>query len=579
MEEQLFNPMFGHNTTPLDQATIAHLMTTPSPNRFVGFVDLDEDSAPADDINNGLGPLAEIPPNDATVRKDGGSQPLIDEDDNAFPVATPPMGVTMIVTALAKHDRIMTLAIAAVVLPPPPDGAVPPSNVTTSDISTTTPMLADMMLFLQHSNEMMQQNHRTIITHLSAINGPMDTANEDTRLICATLASKADSTEIARLDSRMEAMTPTVALTVREELTATLGLQLAKLLNSIVDVKANVQHLTKKLMASVTQLAALEERTPTSTTEGPVSEPGITDNDARPNAEIIVLDVTGDVGCTNPPSSTPARAAQDLLLPPTRRSRDPTGLLGTTFGYGHMATDNNPLDSDGTYTLPPGHLGSCLGGPTTPICAEFCPARHNEQAANAWVAHLTGPAGRHHHPAISPPTNPYTPSQPPPKPPQITPPPINTAYDAESRNCPSSPCLGGPVLLLRAHQDCTKTFNLFDIQSLAHPQYHRKDNGVPTLTAGFLANCGYNMLPLDNVVGSLNKITSAHRRIWDTWYNPTANTYGPQIDCILLKSFKLFPTIKSLATEDVVNFYDCFQDLSTPHLLAIMPLDSIVLKN
>jgi hypothetical protein len=133
--------------------------------------------------------------------------------------------------------------------------------------------------------------------------------------------------------------------------------------------------------------------------------------------------------------------------------------------------------------------------------------------------------------------------------------------------------------LLRIHQDCTKTFNRFNIQSLAHPQYHGKVDSVPTLTAGFLANCGYNMLPSDNVVGSLNKITSTHRRIWDTWYNPTANTYGPQIDRILLKSFKLFPTIESLATEDVVNFYDCFQELSTPPLLAIMPFNSIVLKN
>jgi hypothetical protein len=271
MEEQLFTPIFGHNATPLDQATIAHLTTTPLPNRFAGFADLDEDSAPANNNDDGLGLLVEIPPDDATAREDGGSQPLIDEDDDAFPVATPPVGVMTIITALAEHDQIMTSAIATVVLPPPPDGAVPPSNITTLDMLTTTPTLADMMLFLQRSNKMMQQNHHTIITRLSAINGLMDTTDKDTHLICAALAVKADSMEIAHLDSRMEAIAATVALTMRDKLTTTLGLQLSKSLDSILDVKANMQHLTKKLTASVARLAALEERTPTSTTEGPVS--------------------------------------------------------------------------------------------------------------------------------------------------------------------------------------------------------------------------------------------------------------------------------------------------------------------
>jgi hypothetical protein len=145
----------------------------------------------------------------------------------------------------------MTSAIAAVVLPPPPDGAVPPSNITMLGMSRTTPTLANMMLFLQHSNEMMQQNHRTVIARLSAIDGRMDTADKETRLICTALAAKADSTEIARLDSRMEAMAAIVALTMHDKLTATLGLQLANSLDSILDVKANVQHLTKKLTASV----------------------------------------------------------------------------------------------------------------------------------------------------------------------------------------------------------------------------------------------------------------------------------------------------------------------------------------
>jgi hypothetical protein len=63
------------------------------------------------------------------------------------------------------------------------------------------------------------------------------------------------------------------------------------------------------------------------------------------------------------------------------------------------------------------------------------------------------------------------------------------------------------------------------------------------------------------------------------WHNASSHTYGPQIDRILLKSFQLFPQLESMSTDEVVNFYDCFQELSNPHLMALMPFDSIVLKN
>jgi hypothetical protein len=114
---------------------------------------------------------------------------------------------------------------------------------------------------------------------------------------------------------------------------------------------------------------------------------------------------------------------------------------------------------------------------------------------------------------------------------------------------------------------------------LVHPLYHGRADGVHTLTEAFLANCGYNMIPTDNVVGSLNDIITAHRRVLEMWHNASSHTYGPQIDGILLKSFQLFPQLESMSTDDVVNFYDCFQELSNPHLMALMPFDSIVLKH
>ena len=124
-----------------------------------------------------------------------------------------------------------------------------------------------------------------------------------------------------------------------------------------------------------------------------------------------------------------------------------------------------------------------------------------------------------------------------------------------------------------------KGVNRFDIEGLAQRPYHGKTHGVDLLTMGFLANCGLNMVSSDDVVGSLNDIVTVHRRISDTWTNSSTNTSGHQVDRILLKSCKLFLTLKSLATEDVVGFYNHFQELSASHILALMPFESIVLKN
>ncbi len=104
-------------------------------------------------------------------------------------------------------------------------------------------------------------------------------------------------------------------------------------------------------------------------------------------------------------------------------------------------------------------------------------------------------------------------------------------------------------------------------------------NGVPDLNPGFLKKCGYNMISLENVVTCYNTIITAHCCIHETWHNPTTNTYGLQIDRILLKSFQLFPKLDSSTTKDVINYYNHFQELAMGHLMAVMPYDTIVLKN
>jgi hypothetical protein len=97
---------------------------------------------------------------------------------------------------------------------------------------------------------------------------------------------------------------------------------------------------------------------------------------------------------------------------------------------------------------------------------------------------------------------------------------------------------------------------------------------VALLDMSYLVHCGFNMISMEDVVTCFNDIILAHCQIQDMWHNPGANTYGPQVDCFLLKSFKLFPIFELMATEEVVNFYDRFHKLSTSHLLAVMPFDA-----
>jgi hypothetical protein len=119
-------------------------------------------------------------------------------------------------------------------------------------------------------------------------------------------------------------------------------------------------------------------------TGGPITAPNLMAANAAPDDKVIFIGVAGNDGCNHTsPSSMLTRTMAASPPVPTRNSWDPTGLLGSTLGYSPTAIKRPPLDSDGTYTLPTGHLGSGVGSPTTPIRAEFRPARHNNQATNA----------------------------------------------------------------------------------------------------------------------------------------------------------------------------------------------------
>ncbi len=144
---------------------------------------------------------------------------------------------------------------------------------------------------------------------------------------------------------------------------------------------------------------------------------------------------------------------------------------------------------------------------------------------------------------------------------------------------PPTPCLGGPILTPLANKAQRTGVSRFDVERLATPEYHGRMNGVAILDAAYFERCGFNMISTDNVVMCYNNIISAHRCIQDCWINPHTNTYGPQVDRILMKSFELFPKLESTDTVDVVDFYDRFQELSASHLLAVMLYDGVVLRN
>jgi hypothetical protein len=206
-----------------------------------------------------------------------------------------------------------------------------------------------------------------------------------------------------------------------------------------------------------------------------------------------------------------------------------------------------------------GNLALGLDGPPTPFRSEV---REHGTLHNTCIAHEEGHQRRL---AMGPPSAPYTPSQTP-----------RSACD--TREYPPI-CLGGPILSSQDNKECTTGVSRFDIEGLAVPLYHGYVTGTDSLNVAYLACCGFTMLSTNDVDTCYNDIITAHRRIREGWHNPTANTYGPQVDRILLKSFKLFPVLELMATEDVVHFYDRLFELSTSHLLALMPFDAIVLKN
>jgi hypothetical protein len=444
-------------------ATIAQSNAPPSTNAFADLARTDEDST-ADDGT----PDSEF--TDTELSEHGDSHTLLNElMQLADPLIDGPSHAgEPIVAAFNAHDRDMTLAITQFV-----------DSINNPDSSGTPPATMDPMMLMLHT---MQNTNQAILACL-------DTIDATIKLHHTALNDKADSSEITRLDQRLTEMTQSV----RDDIAETLGAKVQSTSDAILDLGANLKHLTKKFDDS-------EQSVPPPKVTRVTPDPVAPAEGTTP----IVIDVTDGQELTGRHHNTPAPMPSPL---PNRKTVDPTGVLGTDIGYGPQSGPPVNPDSDGTYTCPTGHFGSGLGGPTLPITPTVRPTPRDSTAENAHAAHMAGPAGRPHRLAL---VDPYTPSRPPPRPPQITPPVHDHNYDDGTHGRPSSPGLGSPILSPRAHQERVRGVNRFDIELLAHPLYHSRMDGVRALTVEFLANCGYNMIPSDDVVGSLNEIITAH---------------------------------------------------------------------
>ena len=102
------------------------------------------------------------------------------------------------------------------------------------------------MMLLLHT---MQSTNQAILNCLDAMD---DTSKKNHGRLHAVINSKADSSEITRLDHRLKDM----ANTVRDDVNNKIGAQLTSATNSIIDLKANLLHLTK---IRTTQLDRLDD--------------------------------------------------------------------------------------------------------------------------------------------------------------------------------------------------------------------------------------------------------------------------------------------------------------------------------
>jgi hypothetical protein len=134
------------------------------------------------------------------------------------------------------HDCALTIAIENVT-----------ALFTDDPVPHTSPTLADLMA-------LMEQSHKDILGRLDDMNGQLNDVTEDhctllgsVHLALTSLDSKANSSEITRPDQHIETMETNLEITIREKMESNL-LSLCTAVDKITNLKANLSHITKKLI-------------------------------------------------------------------------------------------------------------------------------------------------------------------------------------------------------------------------------------------------------------------------------------------------------------------------------------------
>jgi hypothetical protein len=124
--------------------------------------------------------------------------------------------------------------------------------------------------------------------------------------------------------------------------------------------------------------------------------------------------------------------------------------------------------------------------------------------------------------------------------------------------------VGGPITLPRPSNKerlaQSRGVGLFDIAGLATTEYHGGSHGVQELTVMFIHNCGYqsfsNTVSPEDVLICFGEIQQIHRKVLQRWHNPQTLISGPSIEHILDRGLQTFPTLRTLAVQDAVEFYN-----------------------
>jgi hypothetical protein len=171
-------------------------------------------------------------------------------DDKVQPIQNPPPAAapmldkdatSSIQQAFDAHNCAFTMAI---------------ENVTAftmdNPVPHTSPILANLMA-------LMERSHKDVHGHLDDMNRRLNNVTEDHRtllgsvnLTLTSLDSKANSTEITCLDQRIKTMTTNLATTIHEGMESNLS-SLCTTVDKITNLKANLSHITKKIIPDAGQ--------------------------------------------------------------------------------------------------------------------------------------------------------------------------------------------------------------------------------------------------------------------------------------------------------------------------------------